>query len=83
MMERVTAPLGAAVPLAPATDATTLTGPEHEGNHRAGLDTATVTCASSCTVNITVTGTATGIVPPLLPEEPAKTTAAAHKSRSV
>ena len=83
MMERVTEPLGGAVPLAPATDATTLTGPEHEGKRRAGLDTATATCAYSCTVISTVTGAATGTVPPLLPEDPVKTTAAAHKSRSM
>lgn len=79
MMKRVTAPLGAAVPSAPATDATTLTGLEQEGKCRAGVDTSTATCATSCTVIVTVTGAATGVAPPLLPEEPVKTTAALKK----
>lgn len=44
-MDRVTTPLGGAVPLEAVTDAVTLRGSVQEGNCRAGLEIATATLA--------------------------------------
>ena len=76
-MDRVTTPLGGAVPLEAVTDAVTLRGSVQEGNCRAGLEIATATLHPSTSI-VTTTGATMGLPPPLPPEAGVKTAAGKH-----
>lgn len=83
MMERVTEPVGGAVPSEPVTDAATLKGPEQEGKCRAGFETATPTCGMAGTTStVTVTGVDMGVNPPVLLPEVGKKIAVVHPQQS-